>query len=162
MAFNVGDLLLQWESFGIFYYVLPFLLIFALVFAILQKSKFGDNKGAVTIISLAVGALSLYGGWLPNFLQVMAPNLAIAISILLAALILLGLFTGTETKWVNNIIIGIAIVALIFVIYDALTNAGGFFGFGWFEQYLPSLIVLVLIGIVVGVIVKGSGSGSKP
>ena len=159
MAFNIGDLLLQWESFGIFYYVLPFLLVFALVFAILQKSKFGDNKGAVTIISLVVAALSLYGGWLPNFLQVMAPNLAIALSILLAALILLGLFAGTsETKWVNNIIIAIAIAALLFVVYDSLTNQGGFSGFGWFEQYLPSLIVLILIGVAVGFIVKGSRS----
>lgn len=158
MAWTIGDLLANWESFGIFYYVLPFLLVFALMFAILQKSRIGENKGAVTIISLAVAALSLYGGYLPNFLMRMAPNLAIALSILLAALVLLGLFAAqTESEWVNNIIIGIAIVALLFVIYDSLINQGGFTGWPWFQQYLPSLLVLVLIGIVVGVIVKKSG-----
>ena len=44
-----------WRNAGIFDIILPFLLIFALVFAILEKSKIlGSNRAVYAIISLAI------------------------------------------------------------------------------------------------------------
>ena len=53
----VGNLLYQLETMGVFEYVLPFLMIFALVYAILNKAKFLGNNNAVNVVlSLAVGS----------------------------------------------------------------------------------------------------------
>ncbi len=42
---TLGNMLFSWEQAGVFSYALPFLLIFAMLFAILEKtSLFGKNN----------------------------------------------------------------------------------------------------------------------
>ena len=41
----IGNMLFQWEQAGVFSYVLPFLLIFAVVFGILSKTGVFKEKG---------------------------------------------------------------------------------------------------------------------
>ena len=51
----VGDMLSQWEQAGFFSYLLPFLLLFALIFGILnQIHLFRENKSINGIIALVV------------------------------------------------------------------------------------------------------------
>jgi hypothetical protein len=53
-GFNFADFLNQLESFGFFKYILPFLLIFAVVYAILGEiPTFEKKKGPMMIIALA-------------------------------------------------------------------------------------------------------------
>ena len=55
MQFNIYDLLNQWESIGVFDYLLPFLLIFAVVFAILETTKvLGEQKGIHKLAVLSI------------------------------------------------------------------------------------------------------------
>ena len=93
MAQSIGAILQQLADFGIFFYVLPFLLVFALVFAILQKVKItGEgNKGIDAVIALTVSLMSLQFDAVPIFFQIIFPKVGIALSILLAAMLLLGL-----------------------------------------------------------------------
>ena len=56
---SIGDLFAQWESAGIFEYALPFLLIFAIIYAILSfVNIFKDNKAVNAIISLTVALMA--------------------------------------------------------------------------------------------------------
>jgi hypothetical protein len=149
-AFSFGDLLRAADQADIFYYVLPFLLVFALVYAVLLKSTLlGANKGVNVIISVTLGLLSLVGNFFPNFLQQMAPNLAIALSILLAAIILIGLFaTDSTMTWIPKVLTTIGIVAFIIVAYSSLSSYGFAGSWAW-NQYAPGVITLVLIGVLV-------------
>ena len=58
-----------------FEYILPFLLIFAVVYAILTKIHvFQDNKGAALVVAFAIGLLSLQLGVVSTFFQNIFPK----------------------------------------------------------------------------------------
>ena len=96
MAVTVTDILNQWNQIGVFSYVIPFLLIFAVIFAILQKTKIltgeHENKGLLAIISIAVSLLALQFDMVSIFFAVIFPRFGIGLSIFLVLLILLGFF----------------------------------------------------------------------
>jgi hypothetical protein len=152
---SFGDLLRAADQADVFYYVLPFLLIFALVYGILTNSAIlGTNKGVNVILAVALGLLGLVGNYFPNFIQTMAPNLAIGLSILLAVIILLGLFyKDTDVKWIKYIFVAVGAIAFIVVAYSSLSQYGSSNSFLW-QQYGSALIVLVILGIIIGFAVK--------
>ena len=104
---DIAGLLTQWQTLGVFSYVLPFLLIFALVFGILAQAKFlGENKGVNSVIALAVALLALQFPVVPTFFASITSNLAIGLTVLLSVLILMGLFVNfadpKEKGWRNG------------------------------------------------------------
>jgi len=43
--YNIADVMISWEQMGVFDYLLPFLLVFAIVYGILTTTKFlGTEK----------------------------------------------------------------------------------------------------------------------
>lgn len=163
-GFNITQILNDWAASGVFAYVLPFLLIFAVVYGILSKTQIiadASNKGVNVVIAIAIGALSLVGDFVPRFFQTMIPYLGIGLSILLALIILGGLFIQDtafkgKTQWVIWIV---GLLIFVVVVYNALgdyTWGGGFF---W-QQYGSSLIVLLIIIGLVAWVTHGAGAGS--
>jgi hypothetical protein len=152
-GFNFTDAMNYLTDAGFIYWVLPFLVIFAVVFAILSAIPiFKDNRGAGVIIALAVGLLSLVGGWAPNFFMIIFPNFAVGMSIVLVGLLLAGGFITSETayKW---IFFGLGGVVFLFVLFSSLSNWSTGNGFGyWWDQYAGLLIfIAILIGVIVAV-----------
>ena len=93
MAMTITDVLNSWNDIGVFSYVIPFLLIFAVVYAILQKSGvLGDNKTIDAIVAAAIGLLSLQLDFVATFFAVIFPRFGIGIAIFLVALIFIGFF----------------------------------------------------------------------
>jgi hypothetical protein len=164
-AWSFTEMLNQWDSIGVFDYILPFLIVFAIVFGILSKANiFGDNKGVNVILALALGLLSLVGNYVPRFFQAITPNLAIGLSVLLAAIIFLGLWAKEETygKVVNWGLVILGALIFIFVIYSSFEGNVGGLGYLW-DEYGPALItLLILIGIIALVIFWGKESGGAP
>ena len=129
-----GNLLSSWEQAGVFSYILPFLIIFSLVFGILVRVNiFRDNKTINGIIALAVALMALQFPMVPMFFSEIFPWLGIGLSIILVILILSGLFINPEDKgWM----IGLGIVSLIIitiVVAVSLSRAGLYSGF-WFRN----------------------------
>jgi len=84
-----GGVLSYMEQAGFFAYILPFLLIFALVFGILTKTQiFKNNKAINGIIALVVGLLSLQFDFVPIFFSEIFPRMGVGLAIILALLIL--------------------------------------------------------------------------
>ena len=157
-AFSVTEILNSWAESGVFAYVLPFLLIFALVYGILEKSGvLGENKGVHAIIAVALGLLSLVGDFLPTFFKSFAPYLGMGVSVLLGAIILLGLFeTGKDDKKIiPKVLFGIG--ALIFVIVVIATFQNYNYGYAnlW-DSYGPAFVTLLIIVAVVALITFGN------
>jgi hypothetical protein len=156
-AFNFTDMLNMWANAGVFKYVLPFLLVFALVFGILSKGGIlGDNKGVHAILAATLGLLSLVGDYFPNFLEKFAPNLATGVSVLLGAIILLGLFykEGDNRKNIIWVLFGIGVIAFLLIITNTFSSSYGFAGMNIWQDYGPAIITLVILGIAVWAIIS--------
>jgi len=150
---TIGNILAQWEQAGVFSYLLPFLMIFALVFAILNQIKlFAKNRGVNFIIALAVGFMSLQFDFVPRFFSEVFPRLGIGIAIILIILIMIGMFMD-PTK--PGLMISLMVLGAIIVIVILLNTAGalGFSsGYWWSENWgtvLAMVVVLAIIGMVV-------------
>ncbi len=170
MATTITDVLNIWNEIGVFSYVIPFLLIFAVVFAILKKTKIlsgaqDENNGILAIISVAVGLLALQFDFVSEFYAVIFPRFGIGLSIFLVLIILIGFFIPenkiSEMKfaWIGWVVgIGVALWAL------SSWDQWAQFGFGgWFTENFWALIIIgVIVATIMGVTKsKGSGKSSK-
>jgi len=168
-GFGFADFLNQLESVGFFRYLLPFLLIFAVVYAILGEiPTFEKKKGPAVIIALALGLLSLQFDYVPAFFQAIFPNFGIGLSILLVALILAGAFIasigdnderGKTYRW---IFFGLGGLIFLIVTISSLSDVS-FIGSNWWSMYGGLAIVLVIIGgVIVAVILGSRGENNNP
>jgi hypothetical protein len=140
-----------------------FLLIFVLVFAILQKSQLlGDAaQKANLIISFAIGVLFIIAAPARNFVIGVMPFLAIALAVMLSFLILWGFIAGKDwasNKWMKpvfGILIGIFIVAVVLYVSGVWADIDDIF-LNWFGTgFWSGLILLVIIGGAVFFVMKG-------
>jgi hypothetical protein len=160
----LGDLFAQWESQGVFTIMLPFLLIFALVFGLLMRlnifaTKHGNevnqNKGINAIIALAVALMALQFNVVSLFFAEIFPRMGIALSIILIILILGGLFipTNKTNNWFMVLLIIIVFGIVLVVIYTSMNAMGwGFFsggGFSYFWRQYGALIIFLAIVVAV-------------
>lgn len=161
---GVGDILQSWADMQIFYYVLPFLLIFAVVFGILEwTALLGENKGVHVVVALSVGLLSLQWDYVPTFFATIFPYAGIGIAILLVAMILMGLFIPSDkekrNKWMIVFFILGALVALVVILSSLATY--NWWGSFWWDEYWPMIVVLLVAGGLVAVVIATSKSGGK-
>lgn len=126
-----GDLLTTWEQMGFFTYVLPFLLIFSMVFGVLSKTKlFEDNKSINVIIALAVGLMSLQWDLVPQFFSAVFPRAGIGMAFILIVILFLGIFLPKE-NWTVYIFFTIAVVVVIAVLLNTTEVLG------WRSAFIP-------------------------
>jgi len=158
---GIGNLLSYWEQAGFFSYVLPFLLIFALVFGILTRVQiFKDSKVINGIIALTVGLLALQFNFVPIFFSEIFPRLGVALAVILMILILLGLFLDPKKAWVGFLLFGIAAIIVIVVLVQTFGYLGYGGGFLYFiYDYWPTIVGIILFLVVIGVII---GAGKTP
>lgn len=167
----IGNLLFQWEQAGVFSYVLPFLLIFALVYAILsQTSILGGKKGIDAVISIAVAFMSLQFNFVSIFFSEIFPRLGIVLSIILVIMILLGLFIkddeGKTAGWYRGFMIFVVLVSVAIVIFQSLDVFNWYTGFGlgyWLGYHWPTILgIVAFVGVILAIIFGGSkGNGKK-
>jgi hypothetical protein len=162
---SLADILYQWESMGIFDFVLPFLLVFAIVFGILSATKFmGENRAVYVIISVVIGLLSLrYQYFFSAFLSELFPRLGIGLAIIMALLILVGLFIAKDESryWGYGLAAIGFVIALVIVLqtFDAL-GYGNYGGMG--SDAIGFIILgLLLAGMIIAVAVSGRESHDR-
>lgn len=163
---TIADILNQWQSIGVFDYVLPFLLIFTIVFGILEATNIvGKNKGVHVIIALAVGLLALRMDFVQNFFKEIFPRLGVGLAVILALLIMTGLFINNlEARYWMWGIAAVGIVIWLIILVGSFENFG-WFGSGFFQDYAGMIIgAVLLIGVIIAVVAsksEGAGIGGK-
>ncbi|MDD5700271.1 MAG: hypothetical protein PHH00_03745 [Candidatus Nanoarchaeia archaeon] len=143
---GIGGFLNGLENAGFFNYALPFLLIFALIFGILSKMKvFGENKGVMAIISLAVGLMALQFNVVPQFFSKIFPSLGIGLSIVLVLLIVAGFFMDPDKGGLKITFFVIAIIiALVVIVSSSGIDIGT-----WVKDNLgDSAVVIITVALV--------------
>lgn len=147
---GITKVLADWEKMGIFAYVLPFVLIFAVTYAILDKiPTFTGKKGINLVIAMAVGLLSLQLNFVAVFFAQIFPRAGIGLAVLLVALILAGAFVnwdkGKEGGW---IFFGVGAVTFLFIIANAFSAYSGYTS-NWWEAYGSAIIILILVIVMI-------------
>lgn len=160
---NVPDFLVQLEQFGLLDAVLPFILIFAVIFVTLQRvSIFGVGKKNVNmlvalVISLLVIIPHVMGTYPPgqdvvNIINGALPNVSLVIVLIVAALILVGLFVPNFAAGGGLggflALIGVGVVIYIFGLSAGWWQASGFLGFLG-NPDIQALIIIVLVFAIV-------------
>jgi hypothetical protein len=158
----IGDLLSKWEAAGFFSYLLPFLLIFALVFGILTKVNiFKDNKAVNGIIALAVALMSLQFSFVSNFFAQIFPRLGVGLAIILGILIIVGLFMDPASNAINYVLLGIGVIVFGAILIQSASATGWAAG-QWWQDNWQVIVGAVFLIIVLVVIIGSSGSKNKP
>lgn len=146
---GIGDLLNYWEQAGFFSYVLPFLLIFALVYATISNMRlFAANKGVSAVIALCVGLLALQFNVVSIFFSEIFPRVGIALSVMLAILIITGLFLDPRQKWTGYMLLGMSFIVLFIVLFQQAYSSFWYDIFYFFDAQTFSWLMLLLIVLV--------------
>src|SRR3989344_4012350 len=122
MVSVLGDVMRYFEDIGVYEVALPFLLIFTLVFAILQKSKIlGEKaKNFNVVIALVVGILFIRNTQLVALVNRLLPNVAMFIVIFLMLLLLLAIFMKESAYegWGNQLMALAGVFSVIAIIWS--------------------------------------------
>ena len=158
----IGDVLNQWAQAGFFAYILPFLLIFALVFGILSSIQiFRENRSIDAIIALVVALMALQFDMVPIFFSQLFPRLGIALSVILVILILAGFFIDPSRGWIMYTLLGIGAIAAVSVLVST-SGAVGFPSAYLIYNNLGTILGVVFVVIVIAVIVGASNRKQSP
>lgn len=181
---GITELIAAGKEFGIFEFYLPFILMFAILYGILQRVKiFGDKSGLNIIISLVAAAFVMVyppiGVTLSQFFaNLFGQTLIVLLSIIafvVVFLVVVGGVTGGKKpedligkweNWVKLIVLG-ALVLAVGVFFSS--GGAAFFpglkvnltlpNFGVSPQTLAIIIVVVLTGIVIWFIREKPAAG---
>lgn len=149
---SIGDLIYQWEQMGFFSHLLPFLLVFALVFGILDKTRiFKDNRMISGIISLVVGLLVVRSPMVTDFFQDVFPRAGIGLSLILLLIIFIGIFIP-KANWVSYTLLGIAAIIFLVILNKSAEEMG------WTQEWLMAnwpmigagIFILIIVAVIVG------------
>lgn len=153
------------ENLGLTDVILPFILIFAVTFAVLRKSKiFKDNQRLDALVALVLGLAvvipHVLGRYPPNadvvnIINRALPNVAAVLIALVMLFILVGIW-GVEAEWgkgVHGIVVFIAIIVIGYI----FGRAAGWFTHGW-PRWLswlsnPDTQALIVIILIFGLII---------
>lgn len=134
------ELLGNFDQIGGFDLLLPFILVFTLVFAVLQKIKlFGEKKNINMVVSLVIAIFFLNNTYLIFVLQQFLPNVSIILIVFLMFLLLLGIFAG-ETTFKDGMLgwaFIVSLVAIGFALFsDMFSPVAGRGISGWWNDLI--------------------------
>jgi hypothetical protein len=163
------------QSFGIMDFLLPFMLVFTIMYAILLKVELfgdGDNKKMSIVVAIVLAFLFVLPhitgsyplGYDPvNVINQALPSVSlIAIAVVMVMLIIGGFVGKTEMEQVGPYL---AILCVIFVgyIFGSSLNWWGApsnIFYWWTDQLTELLVIIAVFGAIVGYIVSGDGGTS--
>jgi len=149
--------------------ILPFLLVFVIVYAILDKTKIlGDKRDINAIVSLVfalatVGLPSAFGA--VDIIIKLIPVISVIMVIILAFMLTYGFVGGTKGGVLSDpwhvffaILIGLALLAAVLWSTGLL---GTITKSSWASQALQSFILVAAVVAVIAIVTSGGGKKEK-
>ena len=144
------------ESIGVVDVLLPFLLIFVVVFAILQKTKILGKDTAsrqyniivALVVGLSVVIPHVTGSYPANFdvvsiINAVLPQVSLLIVALLMFLILIGIFGGAKVPGI------VAFISFLLVLFIFMGTTEWLYGLDWMYDFFGTEAVSLLIFLIV-------------
>lgn len=137
-------------------FTLVFMLITALVFGILKKSRIFDNKKADIIVAAVLGIMAGSVTLIFDCTKKLFSNTIIGLITFLVLILMMGLFLSEGRKKEKGIFIGLVTLGLIIIFYNAIDECGLNFLRIDSIDFTYIFLALFVIGMIVWII-----SGSK-
>ena len=164
------DAILNLEDLGLTDVLLPFLLVFTIIYAILQKTKIlGDEKKNINmmlalVIALLVVIPHVTNSYPPDadivvIMNTALPQVSLLIVAIIMLIVILGIF-GPEGRWIGGSPSGLAaVVGIIGIVWIFGASIGWLGGWEWFidtfgEETVTLIIVILVFAIIVYAITR--------
>jgi hypothetical protein len=154
------------ESIGVVDFLLPFLLVFTIVYAVAKKLPlFKENKNFAVVVALVLSLLFVVPHITGNYplgydpVQVMndaLPSISLISVAAIMLLLLMGIF-GTDFSKKAAPLIAFSSIAFVVYVFGASLNlwTGPYDIFGWWSSEVTELMIIILIfGLIVWFIVR--------
>lgn len=154
------DFVSQLENFGVFEYILPFLLVFAVLFGIMEKVKiFGDKTNLNVIISFIISLIIVINTEVVTIMNLYLSKMALFIIVVMVLLLAFGIFSsGKPQSWA----VGLFVIASLIAVIWALGPSWGISWPNWAKvSDQAKFIIGIAIAFVVVIGLIGWGSGKK-
>jgi hypothetical protein len=136
--------------------VLPFILVFTVVFAILQKSSIlgKDKKQIDAMVALVIGLITITFARAVGIISQLLPFLAVAVIMILVFLLLIGLVhkEGEKFVWdepIKKVVVVLAFVAVV-IVGLILTGAWDYLAYKFSEPGSNLVTNIVFVAIILG------------
>jgi len=172
--FNFENTIEVLDSWGVTDVLIPFLLIFTIVFAILEKTKiFGENKKNINIIISLVLGLSVViphvtdsypaGSDVVDMINISLPQVGLVAVAFIMLLILVGIYGN---KWIGSALSGWMALISAIAVFVIFGGAAGWWESGWFydvfgEDAISLFVMLIVFGLIIWFITKESSPSAK-
>lgn len=146
--------------------ILPFILVFTVVFAVLQKTKIlGEAKSQIdALVALSVGLITVAFGYATGIIVNLIPFLAVSLIIILIFLLLWGFaFHGEEFKipksftYAFGAVIAVAVVVALLVVTGNWHFVTDIFSFGEGSDSMSSILLVVVAVAAVAAVIGFGG-----
>lgn len=149
---DFGEIVRDLQSIGFYEYVLPFLLVFAIIFAALEKTQlFGSGKTNINVIvALIFGFLLVAQQGVVKTINEFLPNVSLILIVVLAGLLVISMLAGEEYQGLSKGLMGIGVIAVIIAFVIALWPEQITFLDSYDKERLlyTGIIVLAFIGVI--------------
>ncbi len=184
MVYDFRELFMRLENFGLTDALLPFLFVFVLIFALLEKVKIfnkdkekneADAKKVHGVIAFVVAMFVVVphitgtypDGWdIVEIMKTFLPGISAVIVAFLMMLLLIGLFGGSPNRAASNMRAWISVLALVIVVVIFGASAGWWRGWDWLinvlgEDAVAIIIMLLVFGIIIAYILSDSDEAKR-
>lgn len=163
------------QAYGVMDFLIPFILVFTIVFAVMQKTQIlGDKKNFNVIIAFVLALLFVAPHVMGSYplgydpVQIMnetLPSISLVAVAAIMLLLLMGIF-GTGFADAAKPIIAIIAIGFVVYIFGASLNVwrGPYDVFYWWTAEVTELLIIILVfGLIVWFITKepSQGEGQK-
>lgn len=184
----LGNAIEFFQDFGLFDIVLPFLLVFTVTFALLEKTmilgsekekdKPMPKKNLNAMVAFVIGLLVVTANKVVNAINTALPNIVFLVIIIICFLMLVGTFfrTGeldfmdTYGKTAKVLFMVVILILVILIFLDSIPMDSGeswlSYGFNYTVNnfsgaVVTSLILLLVIIGAIALVVRGNKGGEK-
>ncbi len=168
------------EELGVYDVLLPFLLVFTIMFAILEKTKIlgtekidgkeYTKKNINAMVAFVAGFLVIASTQLVSVINETVANVVLVLVLAISFLLLVGVFYGSEEftlknspNWLKFFMV-LMFIGVVVIFLNAMGWLGSVFGFFslWNSEWIASLVmVLVILGFMWFVTHEPRSGGKK-
>jgi len=154
---------------GVYNYFLPFLLIFSLVFAVLEKTQvLGENKSNINaVISIVIGLLLIVQQGIVEIINAFLPRVSLILIVILMGLVVLSLLAGKKFAGLQGTLFTwaaiISLVALFIALFMGPETGTGTLSLAEYEGIIAvSLPIIIFILAIIFVTRSPKTDQNKP
>lgn len=152
---NLEQTIRQLEAAGFYQVLLPFILIFTIIFAVLQKVRlFGDNSKNINIvIAILIAFFTIRAAPVVGLMNQFLPKVSAIVLVIMMLLLVLGIFGISGDSWTGWPFFAAVLLSILAVGWSVFSSIPGLGSLPtWIRLSSTDKGILLLVGIMLIII----------